>query len=99
MVNKTAIIINVIFLTIFITGLAASTFGLGKEEGNRGSERYLVATAFTSISTVLTLVSILSLIILIVLYSSGTPASAVGSSFTSGPNRGFSNYGGRPQMF
>lgn len=99
MVNKTAIILNVIFLTIFIVGLGLSAYGLGKEEKDKASERYLISTAFISISTVLTLVSILSLIVLIILYSTNTPGSAVASSFTSGPNRGFSNYGGRPQMF
>jgi uncharacterized membrane protein YciS (DUF1049 family) len=99
MVSKTAIIINVIFLTVFITGLAASVYGLGKEDQNKASERYLVATAFTSISTVLTLVAILCLMVLIALYSSETPFSAIGNSVTSGPNRGFSNYGGRPQVF
>ena len=99
MVNKTVIILNVIFLTIFIVGLGASAYGLGREEKDKASERYLISTAFISISTVLTIVAILSLIIMIALYSTNTPGSSVANSFTSGPNRGFSNYGGRPQMF
>lgn len=98
MVSKTAIIINILILSVMVVGLALSSYGVGKEEQNRGTDKFLISASFLSITSVLTIVSIISLVIMTALYSGASLTySSDNGNVTFGTNRG--GYQNRPQMF
>lgn len=70
MSSKAPIIINILLTCVFIAGLSASSFSLGVEKDNKGSDNYQLAAAFTSVFSTLTVVSLLALIILVSSYAS-----------------------------
>lgn len=58
---------SLIGLAVFISALALSTYGLGKEEHDRGSDLYQTASSFTMISVTGTVISLIILVIAILL--------------------------------
>lgn len=65
--SKTIAIISSLSLAVFISTLALSTYGLGREEKDKTSAAYQSASAFTMISVSGTIISLLLLIITIIM--------------------------------
>ena len=74
------IIGNVVALAIAIATIAASSYGVGREEHNKSSSAYQAATTFMTISIVFTIVFIISLILLILTSSGGAQVTLARTS-------------------
>jgi cytochrome bd-type quinol oxidase subunit 2 len=80
MSSKGPIIINILLSCVFIAGLSGSSYALGQEKGNRASDAYHVAAAFTAVSATLTVVSLVILIVLVSSYASSPDFSGFPTS-------------------
>lgn len=69
---KTIIIINILLVAVMIAVIAASAYGLGRNEFDKSSSAYQAGAAFLTIGVVLEIVFVVSLVFL-AMYFSGTP--------------------------
>lgn len=70
-------------LAVFVAGLAASTYGLGREEGDKSSEAYQTASVFTTISASGIVIGFVLLIIAILRMCAESESVATALSYPS----------------